>query len=412
MDAVSTHNAPKLTDRETPAELTHYYNIETPVKTTAPIPLFSIDGKQAENKKLDTLAQLRKRAQNKYISNGHIKQLVDLPFSTMKKKYWRTYHCGNELEQNGLKLKSKYCNSRWCSFCNRLRSAKMIKAYESTLSNMKEPYFVTLTIPNVNANELAESLDKMHLTMRKIKDCLRKQKYNIFGIRKLECTFNAKMNNYHPHYHLVVDGKQRAQTMVNYWLSYYSGTSPAAQDFRPADGKAIKELFKYFTKMVTSGKNKTAEFKAGAMDVIFEAMQGRRVFQPMGVARCPVEKIEAQENPGIAPSYKTWQFSDKLGDYVDSGGNRLTGYTPTDIANEVRGEKPGIDFTTYENEIKAIDRFDNRKHWEERSNYWNEKTGISKRNRELVDKVFYNWLLTEPPTPGVIIPNPYDIPPF
>jgi hypothetical protein len=72
-----------------------------------------------------------------------------------------------------------------------------------------------------------------------------------------------------------------ARALVKRWLEYFPEVTDArAQNIRPVDGddSSLRELFKYFTKLVANRKLMPAK----ALDVIFRAMRGRRVYQPVG----------------------------------------------------------------------------------------------------------------------------------
>ena len=106
-----------------------------------------------------------------------------------------------------------------------------------------------------------------------------------------------------------------------------------AQDIRPADSKAVKELFKYFTKTVTTVRNKKGEVKdrmiyADAMDVIFNAIKGKRTFQNFGFKAPKVEAEDFQKNE-IERIVEEVEWVQKLGDWVSSDGELFAGHIPS-----------------------------------------------------------------------------------
>ena len=132
---------------------------------------------------------------------------------------------------------------------------------------------------------MQDTLGQIHAKLKK--QYQRNKREKVMGLRKLECTYNPTRNDYHPHYHLIIKGKRNAEDFLNEWLSRVPKTSYKAQDLRPADNKSSKELFKYFTKVVTTVKDKKGEVKdrkiyADAMDVIFNDIKGKRTFQNFG----------------------------------------------------------------------------------------------------------------------------------
>ena len=383
MSILTTSHTTKAKKTRSPGKqsapsLTHHYRPDMAAVTPVPSVPIQTPGDGAP---LDTLAQLRKLARNKYIVNGLIYRLVDLPFSTMRQQYWNTFHCARVLDQENQTLSGKYCNARWCTGCNRIRTAKLINGYSEQLNNLDEKYFVTLTTKTLpgNGKDLKDIIELMHKNFHTIKDCMRKRKTPIIGIRKLECTFKPKENKFHPHYHLIVQGKEVAESIIQLWLLMFKDASRAGQDMKPADSNSTKELFKYFTKMITEQKNDSGDsvrgFHVESLDVIFTAMKGKRVFQPMGIKKVS-EDVQERDNwtvESLTPQYKSWMFDDAKGDFLDRSGQTLTGFVPSPIIKQLRGIGHEVDWQKYEEEFKAIKRFDQREYWKERSEYWSNK---------------------------------------
>ncbi|QMU30581.1 hypothetical protein [Adhaeribacter radiodurans] len=71
---------------------------------------------------------------------------------------------------------------------------------------------------------------------------------------------------------------------------------PQFQDFKKADEKSVKELFKYFTKL-TSNSSKDKFITPAALDTIFQNLTNRRAFQPFGfVAHQEMKPSENKTN--------------------------------------------------------------------------------------------------------------------
>jgi DNA-damage-inducible protein D len=304
---------------------------------------------------LDTLAQLGtnpktdpkdigflgKRARAKTFTAPLSVKLASLD-SSLKKSYWNSYYCNDNLVQEGDKITGKYCNNRWCSVCNRIRTAKLIKGYNVPLSELNDKQFVTLTLPNCTGEKLRETIDFMLESSKKVQEVFKKrhlrgkQDWQLVGIRKLECTYNYKTSTYHPHFHFLVEGEVAARELVNEWLKRVPTASRQAQDFRKADEGAETELFKYFSKIVTKTEKGFTTF-VEPLDVIFTAMQGLRVFQPIGLKKDVLEDIDGiitEEISGIEERFMNWKWYKN--DWVDkSTGEVLTGYIPSDSMNKL-----------------------------------------------------------------------------
>jgi plasmid rolling circle replication initiator protein Rep len=285
---------------------------------------------------LDTLAQLRtdpprtdpknvlkKRALAKFFSNEIIFPLIDLN-SPLNKAYWSTFHCSSILLQDGKKITGKYCNNRWCIVCNRIRTAKLINGYLPVIkSEFKDPKFVTLTVPNVLGPDLKETITGMIKTIRKITDLFRNRRdFRLKGIRKIEVTYSDH-KDFHPHFHILVEGKQVSEELVKAWLSNYPDSDRRGQDIRPADQNSMIELFKYSTKITAESKNNPE-----ALDTIFKALYKKRVFQPIGLKKLSVsediDEIQAQEIEDLKSDIDVWIWEQDLKDWLNSSGEFLT----------------------------------------------------------------------------------------
>jgi hypothetical protein len=141
----------------------------------------------------------------------------------------------------------------------------------------------------------------------------------------------------------VVEGRPQALALLDRWLILHPEANRAAQDIRPCDANSLKELFTYFTKVVVKRPDASAPRALApveALDVMFRAMKGRRVYQPMGF-KAAVEP-GADENAEVGTSGDTqatkrigealaWDWIQSATDWVDlDTGELLTGYEPTE----------------------------------------------------------------------------------
>jgi plasmid rolling circle replication initiator protein Rep len=305
---------------------------------------------------LDKLEQLRndtnkttvetynKRAKSKYIQEPIINALIKLN-SPLKDAYINTLKCSTYIKQDGNKLTSKYCKNRWCLVCNRIQTGKLINGYNTTVSNWAEPYFLTLTIPNVAAEEIENTIKTINHTWRKILNNNSKQKNRpLNGIKKIEITYNSRLNNYHPHLHILTENFYIAEILLFDWLKHFSTAKPEAQDLRPATSP--KELFKYVTKLTAKAGN--TYYKNGikakqafypvALDNIFCALKGVRTIQPFGnvkIVNYEVEDLKSETLENIENKEDIFIF-DKDNFYSILTGEALTNYCPDEKTNLYR----------------------------------------------------------------------------
>jgi len=284
---------------------------------------------------------LTKRSRSKFFAMAFILRMVDVD-SHLRKSYWNSYHCCDKMaETSSGKTSSNYCNNRWCLVCNRIRSAKMIHAYMPVLKEWDDKHFVTLTIPNVPADGLNLAIDTMQAGFRKIKHQFQTQNQRkqrdekLIGLRKLECTYSIDRDDYHPHYHAVIQGEQNACDLLAEWLKRFPDAKEAAQDIRPADDDSVHELFKYFTKLIAKINGKTAILPE-QLDVMFRVLRGKRTFQNFGFIKPKGTKEISDEAMEIAKEIEreivveVYQWCQEMHDWIGkTTGKKLTGYEPS-----------------------------------------------------------------------------------
>ena len=282
---------------------------------------------------------LLKKAKNVHFSKELSQLLISLD-SKLKKGYKRTYYdCCTFIMQENKKFTSRYCGCRWCNTCNRIRTAKLLNGYLPVLEKLNDSQFVTLTIPNVIADDLKDSIRLMLSQSTNIIRNLKKRFKSFDGIRKIECTYNAIQDDYHPHLHFIVDGLDISNELVNDWLKRFNNASELAQDVRPVTD--LKELFKYQTKIITKTEN-DFNIYLRPLDTIFCAMKNMRTFQSFGKIKKITDDLNDLKSEIIdsAESYDfiLWRWIEN--DWLDmSSGKALTNYKPSKRMNELLTSK-------------------------------------------------------------------------
>jgi hypothetical protein len=316
-------------------------------------------GKKVENSlkppPLDNIAQLptegkntlEKRARSKFYTQKIVGGLFYLN-SPLNKQYGRAYHCADIIHQSGDKLTSRYCNSRICHVCNRIRTAKMMAGYIEPLKALGDLYFTTLTIKNVKAEQLAEIVEKMLKDISNIIRVLReKRKIDISGIRKIEITYNRETDEYHPHIH-ILHSENVGEIIIDEWLKRNLTSKRIGQDTRPVtkegkdEKKYLNELFKYASKFVVKDDKdrNILNVYAPALDTILRSLHQKRTMQSFG----EIKKIKVQEDAeidelvsqiieGMQLEDKVWEWggTNEIYDWIDPKGKTLTDYKPPNI---------------------------------------------------------------------------------
>lgn len=252
---------------------------------------------------------LIKRARAKYYTQLLIRPLVNWAEknnSPLYKQYKNILSCNSTLIQKEDSIHGSYCSNKACQVCSRIRTARMIDAYEMPLKELEIDYdgldFVTLTVKNVKGELLKPTIRKMVKEFTLINRWMReKLKLPTAGIRQLEVTYNSRTNEYHPHFHIVCPSGQ-GQIIYDEWLYRFPTSHKKGQHVAKWDGN-LKELFKYATKIIDTTSKPKKEFAKGefksniqideegkkiipvnlkALDTILCSLTGIRVTQPFG----------------------------------------------------------------------------------------------------------------------------------
>ncbi len=288
-----------------------------------------------QQSKFSAKEAFQKRARVKYLTTALSVRLANIEGSPLTKSYWNTFYCSSVMQKKGDHLTAKFCKNRWCLVCNRIRTAQLIKQYLPTIQSWEEKYFVTLTVPNCPGEELQATIKEMKVVFNRIRQRItmqfrgKKRAAQLVGLRKLETTYNVHCNNYHPHFHLIVNDRAVADDLRKYWLTHFQEASWDNQDVKKADNGSVMELMKYFTKIISS-KSKERLILVEPLDVIFQAVAGERTFQAFNVK--VTKETTDEEAEALAEELSTeaiYEWSQLATDWVDiETGELLTRYEP------------------------------------------------------------------------------------
>jgi hypothetical protein len=294
----------------------------------------------------------------------------------LKKGYLSALFCSSRLIVNAGHTYGIRCGKKYCTTCGNLKTAKNGNKYAGPLREVfKEPYFLTLTIPNVGdtyapapyfkggraitaREDLEQTVNGMFETARKGWEALRKRneragKPKAGGIRKIEITARPKIWTYkgkryggdlHPHFHFIVDSQDTALFLLTYWLKAYPEAIYAAQDMRPITSDAgFLELFKYTQKITGGKRGEKTMYPAAMMHEINRVLYKRRTWQPLGTAFGIIDedKINEIESEAAGEDLKngdTFVWEPEQANYfnTDTGEIFANYYTP-----EITAERYG-----------------------------------------------------------------------
>lgn len=211
-----------------------------------------------------------------------------------KVKIERLKECGNFLkfisnsEKTNFRLVSgQFCKNRFCPVCSWLKARKnafeileLLRAVEK--KENKKFIFVTLTIPNVQGEELSESIKFLNKAFKRLTELDEVRKMNSGYIRKIEVTYQKdefvtkenkhiykklrlgtrlySYNTFHPHIHILFAVNKSYDKSKNYiseekWLELWKQstrdntiTEVKSQNVRMGSIKEVMEIATYSAK--------------------------------------------------------------------------------------------------------------------------------------------------------------------
>lgn len=303
------------------------YQIDNPtsVHTLVQLPHFS---------QSPELQVFKKRARSKWYTQQIVRELAKL-HSPLKSYYENSLDCTSVLIQKGQKITSKYCNARCCNTCNRIRTAKALKNYESQFKEIPVLYLTTLTTKNVEGIDLRKEIEKQLKSMHNISAWMKRNGIVWNGLRKIEQTYNEVENTYHPHLHILHEGNI-GNIVIEQWMKRNPNTNIKGQDTRIANKETLTEIFKYTTKVFVKDiyDKKTMNVYLQAIDTMMVAMKDKRTWQPFGnIKRISedVEELKSEDFKILDEDYNTYHVWEKHTWFDIINEEPFVDYKPPDI---------------------------------------------------------------------------------
>lgn len=192
--------------------------------------------------------------------------------------------------------RSNNCEHRFCPVCawkkarkNALKISVLMQYLKAEES--KEFIFLTLTAPNVEADELNDEIKHYNQSFKRLIE--RKEvKSAVKGyVRKLEVTYNQDRNDYHPHFHVIlaVDkhyfNNQRQYIKRDRWLELWQKstknpliTQVDVRRVKHTDNKKeVSEIAKYSAKDSDYLQDKIV------FDTFYKTLKGKRLIVYSGL---------------------------------------------------------------------------------------------------------------------------------
>lgn len=253
--------------------------------------------------------------------------------------------CGTYIvtDKDNKVVAANFCRQRICPLCQKRKSMKTYADFKQILDELKDNVFLhlVLTVPNVYADKLAETIDRMQVASSRFFR-MGDLKKAFKGIaRCTEVSYNPKRKDWHPHFHcLIAVNKSYAtsrdyikqQDLRRWWsaawivsdksdidnatdelLLLYSSFLKNKPDkllqvfITKADEGALPEIAKYAVKPLAIDLE--MHKLVPVLEELFPALHGRRLVQLYGIIKETAHKLNIEVGEESAENETTNEAS-------------------------------------------------------------------------------------------------------
>ena len=200
--------------------------------------------------------------------------------------------------------KSNPCKNRFCPVCAWRKARKDALGLSLMMQYVKQVesksfIFLTLTTPNVTAEHLESEIKHYNESFRRLSNRKHFKSIAKGYVRKLEVTYNAERDDYHPHFHVLIAVNKSYFTDKRYYISQQEWldlwrdvtenpdiTQVKVQKIRQNNNKELYEMAKY------SGKDSDYLINQKVFDAFYKSLKGKQVLVYSGLFKDAKKKLK------------------------------------------------------------------------------------------------------------------------
>ena len=238
----------------------------------------------------------QKKLRNQLLQNLIGKHVSDKSFERIKECNTFLFMVADKTMEKTKLHRSNNCDNRFCPICAWKKSRKNALKISVLMQYLREEekkefVFLTLTAPNVAADELDDEIKHYNQSFKRLME--RKEvKSAVKGyVRKLEVTYNKERDDYHPHFHVVLAVNKsyftdtKAYITRNRWLELWQKSTKNSLitqvDIRRVkhtdNQKEVSEIAKY------SAKDSDYLQNEKVFDTFYDTLSGKRLIVYSGL---------------------------------------------------------------------------------------------------------------------------------
>ncbi|MGX0167114.1 plasmid rolling circle replication initiator protein Rep [Staphylococcus capitis] len=203
--------------------------------------------------------------------------------------------------------KSSPCKNRFCPVCAWRKARKDALGLSLMMQYVKQVesksfIFLTLTTPNVTAEHLESEIKHYNESFRRLSNRKHFKSIAKGYVRKLEVTYNAERDDYHPHFHVLIAVNRsyfkdtKSYISQKEWLNLWRDvtdmpeiTQVQVQKIRQNNNKELYEMAKY------SGKDSDYLINQKVFDAFYKSLKGKQVLVYSGLFKEARKKLKNGE---------------------------------------------------------------------------------------------------------------------
>ncbi|MFJ6459422.1 protein rep [Staphylococcus capitis] len=203
--------------------------------------------------------------------------------------------------------KSSLCKNRFCPVCAWRKARKDALGLSLMMQYVKQVesksfIFLTLTTPNVTAEHLESEIKHYNESFRRLSNRKHFKSIAKGYVRKLEVTYNAERDDYHPHFHVLIAVNRsyfkdtKSYISQKEWLNLWRDvtdmpeiTQVQVQKIRQNNNKELYEMAKY------SGKDSDYLINQKVFDAFYKSLKGKQVLVYSGLFKEARKKLKNGE---------------------------------------------------------------------------------------------------------------------
>lgn len=149
---------------------------------------------------------------------------------------------------------SRYCRDRLCPLCNARRADEITRKITAMVQSAPTCRFLTLTLKSSD-RPLAEQLDELVASWRRLRQRRSWREHVRSAVGTIEVTWSEERKQWHPHLHILFDGRYWEQRSISEeWCEASGGSRVVDVRAVPDRQRSVRYIAKYAAKPARLGE--------------------------------------------------------------------------------------------------------------------------------------------------------------